>query len=133
MSASGAKKTAIVAGASSGLGLYTAKALVERGDYFVPEMLIAGKAMSGALYILRPLLAQTGAETVGTYVMGTVKGDVHDIGKNLVDIILTNNGYNVINVGIKQPINDIIAAAEQHNADVIGMSGLLVKSTLVMK
>jgi 5-methyltetrahydrofolate--homocysteine methyltransferase len=65
--------------------------------------------------------------------LATVRGDVHDIGKNLVDIILTNNGYRVINIGIKQPINDIIEAAEQHNADVIGMSGLLVKSTLIMK
>jgi 5-methyltetrahydrofolate--homocysteine methyltransferase len=66
-------------------------------------------------------------------VIATVRGDVHDIGKNLVDIILTNNGYKVINLGIKQPIADIIAAAEEHNADVIGMSGLLVKSTVVMK
>jgi 5-methyltetrahydrofolate--homocysteine methyltransferase len=69
----------------------------------------------------------------GTMVIATVRGDVHDIGKNLVDIILTNNGYKVINLGIKQPIADIIAAAEEHNADVIGMSGLLVKSTVVMK
>ncbi len=66
-------------------------------------------------------------------VLATVRGDVHDIGKNLVDIILTNNGYDVVNLGIKQPIADIIAAAEEHNADVIGMSGLLVKSTVVMK
>ncbi len=65
--------------------------------------------------------------------LATVRGDVHDIGKNLVDIILTNNGYDVINLGIKQPIADIIAAAEEHDADVIGMSGLLVKSTVVMK
>ena len=67
----------------------------ERGDYFVPEMLIAGKAMSGALNVLRPLLAQTGAETVGTFLMGTVKGDVHDIGKNLVNIMLEGAGFNV--------------------------------------
>ena len=66
-------------------------------------------------------------------VIATVRGDVHDIGKNLVDIILTNNGYDVVNLGIKQPIADIIAAAEEHDADVIGMSGLLVKSTVVMK
>ena len=65
--------------------------------------------------------------------LATVKGDVHDIGKNLVDIILTNNGYNVVNIGIKQPITAILDAAEEHGADVIGMSGLLVKSTVVMK
>ncbi len=69
----------------------------------------------------------------GTIVLATVKGDVHDIGKNLVDIILSNNGYTVVNIGIKQPINAIIDAAEQHDADVIGMSGLLVKSTVIMK
>ena len=65
----------------------------ERGDYFVPEMLIAGKAMAGALDILRPLLADTGAESVGKFVMGTVKGDVHDIGKNLVNIMLEGAGF----------------------------------------
>jgi 5-methyltetrahydrofolate--homocysteine methyltransferase len=66
-------------------------------------------------------------------VLATVKGDVHDIGKNLVDIILTNNGYRVVNLGIKQPISAILEAAEEHDADVIGMSGLLVKSTVIMK
>src|SRR4029453_3606464 len=69
----------------------------------------------------------------GRIVLATVKGDVHDIGKNLVDIILSNNGYEVVKIGIKQPINSIIAAAEEHRADAIGMSGLLVKSTGVMK
>jgi 5-methyltetrahydrofolate--homocysteine methyltransferase len=89
--------------------------------------------MKSAVALLEPHMEKTDEGGKGTIVLATVRGDVHDIGKNLVDIILTNNGYNVINVGIKQPINDIIAAAEQHNADVIGMSGLLVKSTLVMK
>ena len=65
--------------------------------------------------------------------LATVKGDVHDIGKNLVDIILTNNGYNVVNVGIKQPLDAILKAAHEHNADAIGMSGLLVKSTVIMR
>src|SRR5205085_10649474 len=74
-----------------------------------------------------------GATTKGTMILATVKGDVHDIGKNLVDIILTNNGYRVINLGIKQPIENILNAYEEHNADAIGMSGLLVKSTLIMK
>jgi 5-methyltetrahydrofolate--homocysteine methyltransferase len=74
-----------------------------------------------------------GATAKGTLVLATVKGDVHDIGKNLVDIILTNNGYKVINLGIKQPIDNILQAQEEHQADAIGMSGLLVKSTLIMK
>src|SRR3546814_12700092 len=69
----------------------------------------------------------------GTIVLATVKGDVHDIGKNLVDIILTNNGYKVVNLGIKQPIDNILAAAVEHEADAVGMSGLLVKSTVVMR
>ena len=72
----------------------------ERGDFFVPEMLIAGRAMSGALEILRPLLADTGTETIGTFLMGTVKGDVHDIGKNLVDIMLEGAGFNVVDLGV---------------------------------
>ena len=69
----------------------------------------------------------------GTVVLATVRGDVHDIGKNLVDIILTNNGYRVINLGIKQPIGAILEAAVEHKADAVGMSGLLVKSTVVMR
>ena len=69
----------------------------------------------------------------GTIVLATVKGDVHDIGKNLVDIILTNNGYKVVNLGIKQPLTNILAAAEEHRAHAVGMSGLLVKSTVVMR
>ena len=74
-----------------------------------------------------------GATAKGTMVLATVKGDVHDIGKNLVDIILTNNGYKVVNLGIKQPIESILQAYDEHGADAIGMSGLLVKSTLIMK
>src|SRR5256885_16699544 len=78
-------------------------------------------------------MERTGAAGRGTIVLATVKGDVHDIGKNLVDIILSNNGYEVVNIGIKQPISTIIAAAEDNGADVIGMSGLLVKSTVGMR
>ena len=105
----------------------------ERGDFFVPEMLIAGKAMAGALEILRPLLAETGAQAIGTIVMGTVKGDVHDIGKNLVEIILSNNGYDVVNLGIKVPPEQLIEAYHRERGlgkpvDAIGLSGLLVKS-----
>jgi len=81
----------------------------------------------------RAIYGKSESSTKGTMVLATVKGDVHDIGKNLVDIILTNNGYTVYNLGIKQPIDTIIRAFEEHNADAIGMSGLLVKSTLMMK
>src|SRR5439155_22734981 len=78
-------------------------------------------------------MARNDAAGKGRIVLATVKGDVHDIGKNLVDIILTNNGYEVVNIGIKQPITTILQAAEENRADVIGMSGLLVKSTVIMK
>ena len=105
----------------------------ERGDYFVPEMLIAGKAMSGALDILRPLLAQTGVETVGTYVMGTVKGDVHDIGKNLVNIMLEGAGFNVIDLGVQCPPEKFIAAIEEHKPDIVGMSAFLTTTMPMFK
>ncbi|MER6202064.1 vitamin B12 dependent-methionine synthase activation domain-containing protein, partial [Streptomyces sp. NPDC001586] len=82
---------------------------------------------------LEPHMEKTDDEGKGTIVLATVRGDVHDIGKNLVDIILTNNGYNVVNIGIKQPVSAILEAAQEHKADVIGMSGLLVKSTVIMK
>jgi 5-methyltetrahydrofolate--homocysteine methyltransferase len=82
----------------------------ERGDFFVPEMLIAGKAMAGALEILRPLLAETGAESIGTIVMGTVKGDVHDIGKNLVNIMFEGAGFQVIDLGVQVAPEKFIAA-----------------------
>src|SRR5439155_19838927 len=82
---------------------------------------------------LEPHMERSGDGSKGRIVLATVKGDVHDIGKNLVDIILTNNGYSVLNLGIKQPITSIIEAAERENADVIGLSGLLVKSTIVMR
>ena len=97
----------------------------ERGDYFVPEMLIAGKAMSGALNVLRPLLAETGAETVGTFLMGTVKGDVHDIGKNLVNIMLEGAGFKVIDIGVQVAPEKFIAAINEHQPDILGMSAFL--------
>src|SRR6186997_253978 len=97
----------------------------ERGDFFVPEMLIAGKAMSGALDILRPLLAETGAETVGTFVMGTVKGDVHDIGKNLVNIMLEGAGFHVIDLGVQVAPEKFIEAIEEHHPDIVGFSAFL--------
>ena len=97
----------------------------ERGDFFVPEMLIAGKAMAGALEILRPLLAETGVESVGTFVMGTVKGDVHDIGKNLVDIMLEGAGFRVIDLGVQVSPEKFVAAIEEHRPDIVGFSAFL--------
>lgn len=105
----------------------------ERGDYFVPEMLIAGKAMSGALNVLRPLLAETGAESIGTYVMGTVKGDVHDIGKNLVNIMLEGAGFTVIDLGVQTPPEKFIAAIKEHKPDIVGMSAFLTTTMPMFK
>ncbi|BDV31669.1 methionine synthase [Microbacterium terricola] len=103
------------------------------GEMQLPFVLQSAEVMKTAVALLEPHMEKSSAAGKGRIVLATVRGDVHDIGKNLVDIILTNNGYDVINLGIKQPIADIIAAAEEHDADVIGMSGLLVKSTVVMK
>src|ERR1700744_5304456 len=86
----------------------------ERGDYFVPEMLIAARAMQGALDILRPLLALTGARTVGTFLMGTVKGDVHDIGKNLVNIMLEGAGFTVYDLGVNVAPETFVAKVQEH-------------------
>jgi 5-methyltetrahydrofolate--homocysteine methyltransferase len=104
------------------------------GQMQLPFVLQSAEAMKSAVRFLEPFMEKKGGATAkGTLVLATVKGDVHDIGKNLVDIILTNNGYKVINLGIKQPIDNILQAQQEHNADAIGMSGLLVKSTLIMK
>jgi methylmalonyl-CoA mutase cobalamin-binding domain/chain len=105
----------------------------ERGDFFVPEMLIAGKAMSGALDILRPLLAETGAATIGRFVMGTVKGDVHDIGKNLVNIMLEGAGFEVIDLGVQVPPEKFIAAIEEHKPDIVGFSAFLTTTMPMFK
>jgi 5-methyltetrahydrofolate--homocysteine methyltransferase len=103
------------------------------GEMQLPFVLQSAEVMKNAVALLEPHMEKSDSSGKGTMVIATVRGDVHDIGKNLVDIILTNNGYKVINIGIKQGIAEIMAAAEEHNADVIGMSGLLVKSTVVMK
>lgn len=103
------------------------------GEMQLPFVLQSAEVMKNAVALLEPHMEKSDASGKGTMVIATVRGDVHDIGKNLVDIILTNNGYKVVNIGIKQGIAEIIAAAEEHDADVIGMSGLLVKSTVVMK
>ena len=104
------------------------------GQMQLPFVLQSAEVMKAAVRFLEPFMEKKGGATAkGTMVLATVKGDVHDIGKNLVDIILTNNGYRVINLGIKQPVENIINAFDEHGADAIGMSGLLVKSTLIMR
>jgi methylmalonyl-CoA mutase cobalamin-binding domain/chain len=105
----------------------------ERGDYFVPEMLIAARAMQGALDILRPLLAETGTQTVGTFVMGTVKGDVHDIGKNLCNIMLEGAGFTVIDLGVNVAPEKFVAAIGEHNPDVVGFSAFLTTTMPMFK
>ena len=114
-------------------GMQVVGARFGSGEMQLPFVLASAEVMKAAVALLEPHMEKSTAAGKGTMVLATVRGDVHDIGKNLVDIILTNNGYDVINIGIKKTINEIIAAAEEHNADVIGMSGLLVKSTVVMK
>jgi 5-methyltetrahydrofolate--homocysteine methyltransferase len=103
------------------------------GKMQLPFVLQSAETMKAAVGYLEPFMERSEGRQKGTMVLATVKGDVHDIGKNLVDIILTNNGYKVVNLGIKQPIEHIVAAAREHDANVIGMSGLLVKSTVVMR
>ncbi|MEE9278113.1 MAG: methionine synthase [Dehalococcoidia bacterium] len=103
------------------------------GEMQLPFVLQSAETMKAAVAYLEPHMEKSAVGGKGTIVLATVRGDVHDIGKNLVDIILSNNGFNTVNLGIRQPIANIIAAAEEHNADAIGLSGLLVKSTVVMK
>jgi 5-methyltetrahydrofolate--homocysteine methyltransferase len=115
-------------------GMRTVGELFGKGEMQLPFVLQSAEVMKAAVAHLEPHIeGRGGDESRATIVLATVRGDVHDIGKNLVDIILTNNGYRVVNLGIKQPITTILDAAEQHGADAIGMSGLLVKSTVVMK
>jgi methylmalonyl-CoA mutase cobalamin-binding domain/chain len=105
----------------------------ERGDFFVPEMLIAGKAMAGALEVLRPLLAETGVESVGTFLMGTVKGDVHDIGKNLVNIMLEGAGFRVIDLGVQVAPERFVDAVREHKPDIVGFSAFLTTTMPMFK
>ena len=105
----------------------------ERGDYFVPEMLIAGRAMAGAMEVLRPLLAETGVETIGKFLMGTVKGDVHDIGKNLVNIMLEGAGFEVIDLGVQVAPEKFVAAIEEHQPDIVGFSAFLTTTMPMFK
>ena len=105
----------------------------ERGDFFVPEMLIAARAMQGALDILRPLLAETGAKQVGTYVMGTVKGDVHDIGKNLVNIMLEGAGFIVHDLGVNVAPETFVEQVQEHQPDIVGFSAFLTTTMPMFK
>ncbi|HEV2086897.1 MAG TPA: methionine synthase, partial [Cryptosporangiaceae bacterium] len=115
-------------------GMKTVGELFGSGQMQLPFVLQSAEVMKAAVAHLEPHMEKaTDGSGKGTIVLATVKGDVHDIGKNLVDIILSNNGYRVVNIGIKQPINTILDAAAEHTADAIGMSGLLVKSTVIMK
>jgi len=103
------------------------------GILFVPEALLAANAMKGGMAILRPLLAETGAESVGRVVIGTVKGDIHDIGKNLVAMMLEGAGFEVINLGINTDVEEYLAALDEHKPDILGMSALLTTTMPYMK
>jgi len=103
------------------------------GILFVPEVLLAANAMKGGMAILRPLLAETGAKPVGKMVIGTVKGDIHDIGKNLVSMMMEGAGFEVINLGINNPVENYLAALEEHKPDILGMSALLTTTMPYMK
>ena len=114
-------------------GMKTVGELFGKGEMQLPFVLQSAEVMKSAVALLEPYIEKTDDAGRGKILLATVKGDVHDIGKNLVDIILSNNGYETVNIGIKQTVNQIIEAAESNNVDVIGMSGLLVKSTVIMK
>jgi 5-methyltetrahydrofolate--homocysteine methyltransferase len=114
-------------------GMKTVGDLFGSGQMQLPFVLTSAEVMKAAVAYLEPHMEHSAEAGKGKIVLATVKGDVHDIGKNLVDIIVSNNGYDVVNLGIKQPISSIVQAAIDHDADVIGMSGLLVKSTVVMR
>jgi methylmalonyl-CoA mutase cobalamin-binding domain/chain len=105
----------------------------ERGDYFVPEMLIAGRAMAGAMEVLRPLLAETGVQTIGKFLMGTVKGDVHDIGKNLVNIMLEGAGFTVIDLGVNVAPEKFVEQIVEHKPDIVGFSAFLTTTMPMFK
>ncbi len=114
-------------------GMKTVGVLFGSGKMQLPFVLQSAEVMKAAVRYLEPMMERVEGSELGSILLATVSGDVHDIGKNLVDIILSNNGYRVVNIGIKQPINAILDAAALHKVDVIGLSGLLVKSTLIMK
>ena len=114
-------------------GMQVVGDLFGKGEMQLPFVLQSAEVMKAAVAHLEPHIEKTEDSGKGKILLATVRGDVHDIGKNLVDIILSNNGFDTVNIGIKQPINEILRAAEEHDVDVIGMSGLLVKSTQIMR
>ena len=103
------------------------------GILFVPEVLLAANAMKGGMFILKPLLAETGAPRVGKMVIGTVKGDIHDIGKNLVSMMMEGAGFEVVDLGINNPVENYLTAMEQEGPDILGMSALLTTTMPYMK
>ena len=103
------------------------------GILFVPEVLLAANAMKAGMFILRPLLAETGAPKMGKMIIGTVKGDIHDIGKNLVAMMMEGAGFEVINLGINNPVENYLKAIEEHKPDIVGMSALLTTTMPYMK
>src|SRR5918996_5696429 len=103
------------------------------GILFVPEVLLAANAMKAGMFILKPLLAETGAPRVGKMVIGTVKGDIHDIGKNLVSMMMEGAGFEVIDIGINNPVENYLNAMEEHKPDIVGMSALLTTTMPYMK
>ena len=107
--------------------------LFEQGEYFVPEMLVAANAMAGAMDILKPLIAETGAKPIGSFVMGTVKGDIHDIGKNLCNVMLEGAGFEVIDLGVNVPPERFVEAIREHQPDAVGMSAFLTTTMPMAK
>ena len=107
--------------------------LFEIGEYFVPEMLISARAMQGAMAILRPLIAETGAKPIGTFVMGTVKGDIHDIGKNLCNTMLEGAGFVVVDLGVNVAPETFIEAIQEHKPEAVGMSAFLTTTMPMFK
>ncbi|MEP3280240.1 MAG: B12-binding domain-containing protein [Stappiaceae bacterium] len=103
------------------------------GILFVPEVLMSANAMKAGMFILRPLLAESGAPRMGKMVIGTVKGDIHDIGKNLVSMMMEGAGFEVIDIGINNPVENYLAALEEHKPDILGMSALLTTTMPYMK
>ena len=107
--------------------------LFESGEYFVPEMLVSARAMQGAMDILKPLIAETGAKPIGTFLMGTVKGDIHDIGKNLCNIMLEGAGFELIDLGVNVPPEVFIEAIQKHKPNAVGMSAFLTTTMPMFK
>ena len=107
--------------------------LFEAGEYFVPEMLVAARAMQGAMDILKPLIAESGAKPVGTFVMGTVKGDIHDIGKNLCNIMLEGAGFEVVDLGVNVPPEKFVEAIREHQPQAVGFSAFLTTTMVMFK